>query len=494
MTSPKGFPIEGKRDENDVPTSKLESKFSTVVPKGVNRRALDVIEGGFFEVNAAVVVEALSTDSLVIVTGHSVKKGDLFRLMTSTNTIQEFEMFVDEVIDANSFRLAGVLSADLTAGDTFDQLRYVSKKMAADGSELSSVTVPPIQFVLDSVVTTVNEDTVTPANNAPLPVKITSATGDINITAGDLNVQTSHVGASHDSMRIGNGTNLMAVNASLEAQVRDDDANTALTSIDGKDFATQVTLAALLVELALKADLTETQPVSMASSPLPTGAATEVTAAAILADLALKADLTETQPVSAASLPLPTGASTATNQGTVITALANLLTELQLKADLAETQPVSAASLPLPTGAATEATLAAQSAKLPATLGPAAEADSLSVTMASDTTMPGSAFDMLAFAQLDMDASNVTNAAYVELISTIGATEGRKIQLAMTAGDYMLLAVGAAASEVDVCIIPKGGFADGHLEITIPANSRLSVKRLVAGTTSAGEITINIMG
>ena len=50
MTSPKGFPIEGKRDENDVPTSKLESKFSTVVPKGVNRRALDVIEGGFFEV------------------------------------------------------------------------------------------------------------------------------------------------------------------------------------------------------------------------------------------------------------------------------------------------------------------------------------------------------------------------------------------------------------------------------------------------------------
>lgn len=48
------------------------------------------------------------------------------------------------------------------------------------------------------------------------------------------------------------------------------------------------------------------------------------------------------------------------------------------------TQPVSAASLPLPTGAATEATLAAQSAKLPATLGQKAMAASMAVVLASD--------------------------------------------------------------------------------------------------------------
>jgi hypothetical protein len=47
--------------------------------------------------------------------------------------------------------------------------------------------------------------------------------------------------------------------------------------------------------------------------------------------------------------------------------------------------PVSAASLPLPTGAATEATLAAQSAKLPASLGAKAGAASLSTTCASDS-------------------------------------------------------------------------------------------------------------
>lgn len=37
--------------------------------------------------------------------------------------------------------------------------------------------------------------------------------------------------------------------------------------------------------------------------PLPTGAATQVTLAAILAELLLKADLTETQPVSIATMP-----------------------------------------------------------------------------------------------------------------------------------------------------------------------------------------------
>jgi len=48
------------------------------------------------------------------------------------------------------------------------------------------------------------------------------------------------------------------------------------------------------------------------------------------------------------------------------------------------TVPVSAASLPLPTGAATETTLAAASAKLPATLGQKTMANSLAVVIASD--------------------------------------------------------------------------------------------------------------
>lgn len=68
--------------------------------------------------------------------------------------------------------------------------------------------------------------------------------------------------------------------------------------------ATQATLAAILAELLLKADLLETQPISASSLPLPAGAATQATLAAILAELLLKADLLETQPVSIASMPI----------------------------------------------------------------------------------------------------------------------------------------------------------------------------------------------
>lgn len=70
-----------------------------------------------------------------------------------------------------------------------------------------------------------------------------------------------------------------------------------LVSVDGKDFATQTTLAAVLTELQSKADLSETQPVSAASLPLPTGASTEVTLEAariLLASLDTKDFATQT--------------------------------------------------------------------------------------------------------------------------------------------------------------------------------------------------------
>jgi hypothetical protein len=83
---------------------------------------------------------------------------------------------------------------------------------------------------------------------------------------------------------------------------------------------------------------------------------------AVTAELQEKASLTETQPVSLVSIPLATGAATEAKQDNALTALSTLntqltalITELQTKADLTDTQPVSAASLPLPAGASTEA-------------------------------------------------------------------------------------------------------------------------------------------
>lgn len=93
---------------------------------------------------------------------------------------------------------------------------------------------------------------------------------------------------------------------------------------------------------------------AMAGDASSANQATMITAlTGIITELQAKADLGETQPVSLASVPLATDAATATNQATMLTTLSNLLTELQAKADLGDTQPVSLADVPLATGAAT---------------------------------------------------------------------------------------------------------------------------------------------
>lgn len=160
----------------------------------------------------------------------------------------------------------------------------------------------------------------------------------------------------------------------------------AVGSISAKLRRVTQALADLETELALKADLTETQPVSLAS--LPTGGVTiaegaDVTSGSVgdpmvaagapgtvsaklrritqaLADLetelALKADLTETQPTSLADGADVTSGSVGdaiVDAGAVGTisaklrrvtqGLADLETELALKADLGETQPTSLA-------------------------------------------------------------------------------------------------------------------------------------------------------
>lgn len=83
------------------------------------------------------------------------------------------------------------------------------------------VNFGPMEFILDGSPVTVLEDTVTPANNRPLPVKLTSVSGPINITAGDLNVQLTHTGATPDSTQIGDGTEIVNITPNNDMQVVD---------------------------------------------------------------------------------------------------------------------------------------------------------------------------------------------------------------------------------------------------------------------------------
>lgn len=521
-----------------------EQRFVTVQPIGSRKAAYDMLPKAVFPVSLIAInpeaypaaYTAKERKRRVVVTGHSFRVGDILRWTVGNN--RGVESTVDKIIDANTIQLAGSLDSEPQLTDEFLQMRHITLTISETG-ELS-VSSGPVQFVRDSLPQQVIEDTATPANNRPLPsmimvekdgimhpvtkdtatpsntlavpVEIVGADGTvINITAGDINVQTSHLGANHDSMRIGDGTNLMGVNASNEALTRDADAITELVAIKGLDFATQTTLAAvlakiiaapateakqdttitaladLLTELQLKADLTETQPVSAASLPLPTGAATEATLASVLAKI-IAAPATEAkQDTMITSLTSLDGKDYATQ-----TTLAALLTELQLKADLTETQPVSAASLPLPAGAATEATLAAVLAKIIA--APATEAKQDAIILELDAIKDGQNLTVLQQIDLIDTASNNipdNSGAGLELIADTGGSILKEIQIIEDIGAFMELRIGAGTGNF-LCNLPLGG---GNVKVNIPANSRLSIRTKETGViVSSGKIAMNLLG
>jgi len=144
-------------------------------------------------------------------------------------------------------------------------------------------------------------------------------------------------------------TAIIALNT-LSTEAKLEQVRVLLSSLDGKDYSTQTTLASLLTELEKKADLTETQPVSITDVSTETKQDDIITA---LGTLGTEAKL-ETIRVLLNSLDGKDYA-TETKQNNILTSLGNLLTELQLKADLTETQPVSVVGSPsLPADASTE--------------------------------------------------------------------------------------------------------------------------------------------
>lgn len=93
----------------------------------------------------------------------------------------------------------------------------------------------------------------------------------------------------------------------------------------------------------------------------------------------------------------------------------------------------------------------------------------------------------------DFGVTPVTDAAWVELVADTGADIIKKIaQIFYPAGSLLQIAVGAAASEVPLFVIPGGGLTDEGIDVEIPANSRLSM-RLVSGqdTVNSGVISMN---
>lgn len=415
-----------------------------------------------------------------------------------------------------------------------------------------------INVMNDGVLSPVTIDTIVPTNTVPLPVSLVElAPGTpINITAGDIDVQLTHLGINADSVRIGDGTNEVGVTALNEMKVVDATTGTELAAINAKlpgPLGAQTIATSLGVNIASD----QTVAVSAASLPLPTGAATEATLALINGKITNGGTGID---VVVASSALPTGAATEVTQLLVNGHLANIETDVatiagnvaqdatlaamsaklpaalgaQLTANSMavniasdQTVPISAASLPLPTGAATEATLSAADTKLgnintgigtvntnlgtiitdigtlatEATLssidtkfpaqGQALMAASVPVVLASNQTPIGQkGKSVVTHVRNDYSSTSVTTGAYVQLIAST-ATDVHEISVFDSSGQTLVLAFGAAASEVDQIYIFPGG--NGREPLYIASGTRVSIKA-VSGSADTGEIAINFYG
>jgi len=494
----KGYPSQLKKDSTS-------SEFVTVNPIGQGRYGVDQ-SGGTVTNAASDVSEVGSTKCEIVATGHIAVIGDVVRWTSGPNSGTE-AIVID--VETNLITLGTCYSVNIAAGDAFDILKPVSLTLASDGT--ITVTSGPVQFVRNGSNVQVTEDTVTPANNLPLPVKLTSVTGDINITAGDLNVQLSDQGANPDATRIGDGTNRWAFNGSSEGLVKDTTTNTELSTLNGK-----VTNC-------------DTDNVTVVSSVLPTGAATETTLSSINTKtpslgqalmaasqpVAIASDQS-TLPISAIALPLPTGAATEAS-----------LNSLNSKVTVCDTGNVTVSSSALPTGAATEAkqdvgnsSLSNIDTSLDVALSTRASEATLSNVdtntgiIANWDTNTGSVtpntqritictedinvlepkyFSVNTTTFTDMSSTNIPGNASLplELIAST-ATDILAIHAFDTGGAFYEIMIGAASSEVRRGIIGPG--SDQQQAIYLNIGQRVSIRRVdSASPVTVGQLAINYL-
>jgi len=284
-------------------------EYATIQEAPGKRGALDAVIHGSFTVSTAHIIEAGSVKRKIVSAAHGAKKGWIMR--PSSGASKGEEIAIVKIVDANTFVIAEEF--DLALADTFSICRLITPNYTEDGDLNVVVTASgPVQFIKDTVITTVEEDTVVPANNEALPTKmfieidgvvypvrkdtsvpsntvsvpveITGASGPINITAGDLNVQLSDQGPNADVTRIGNGTNQWGINASNEGLVHDANAvtelgeiNTEITQLNAKTPNLGQALEAASVPVVLP----DTQVTALTPPAAITGFSLETTQSAI---------------------------------------------------------------------------------------------------------------------------------------------------------------------------------------------------------------------
>jgi len=363
-----------------------KQRYSTLQPIGSGKNCQDVITKSIYQVNntlypiTAIQKGGPDQNRKMTITGLGADSriGDVVRFIGGL--ADRMEVAIVEVIDNDTVVLGHDDEVRIQIGDEVNLFRHNTLTLDEDGSLNVSVTGSgPIQFVDDGIDTEVEKDSVDPTNNKPLPsamyiekdgvlLPVTKDTGDINntisvpveivgmdgteinITAGDINVQLTDQGANADVVRIGDGTNQLGINTDLEGLVHDQDTHDKLDLLQAKTdlLATEAKQDLAIIELQeIEAEL--------------------VTLNADVAKEAKQdAAITELQEIEAQLVTLNSNNGTGANQNLIIAELqeieselvtlnSNVSTEAKQDAAIVELQEIEAELTTLNTDVAKEA-------------------------------------------------------------------------------------------------------------------------------------------
>jgi hypothetical protein len=80
--------------------------------------------------------------------------------------------------------------------------------------------------------------------------------------------------------------------------------------------------------------------------------------------------------------------------------------------------------------------------------------------------------------------AGVSNAGYTQLIAST-SSDIKHVTWFESSGQPMVVALGASGAEVDLFMVPPGGF-NGEIPFPIPAGSRVSIKQLTSDALGSG--------
>jgi hypothetical protein len=158
----------------DIDRTNSKDHHVTAQPTSERTVGLEVLSKGSVSLVGADTVEANSTTTVINATSHAAIRGNIIRF--TSGALAGVEAHVVEV-DTDTITVGQTLSVAPSAGDGFDILRFTTLKVDSAGQ--ISVSSGSITFTRDSLDQVVTEDTSTPSNNRPLPVKLVDTTGDV---------------------------------------------------------------------------------------------------------------------------------------------------------------------------------------------------------------------------------------------------------------------------------------------------------------------------